>query len=197
MTVNNCLGVEVIDLKPVDRDAYILKLKVMTAFNKAFDTAFNVAQADDISFQDILMAPKNAYRKDVYPVLKAAVKHGISPKLKEMLYQYRGMMFEDCAGKDFDDYLDEVGEQMQGMGDNVVVVDFLSVNDISAARCYYCFPFRFMEYCVEVPDGSLPETETILVQNGYAMIVRLVHSLDDIDFVYQAKQGLLRESNGK
>ena len=72
----------------IDREAYILKNKIMQAFDRTFGTKLSEKDADDLSFVDILMAVSDKSAEEVYTLLKRIAGHGVSFKQKDFLYEY-------------------------------------------------------------------------------------------------------------
>ncbi len=168
-------------LKQIDHDSYVLKNKLMVAFDQNFGTELREKDADDLHFCDIMVA---IYEKRpgvddtmVYPVLKRTVGHGVTDAQKNFLYKYTRIALKNEPGEDLEDYI-------MSLRDNFV--------DSPESRCLACmkigvhddagmytlsifqYPMLFVEFSRMVPKTDAP-TEAILVQNGGVMIIRTVH----------------------
>ena len=55
-----------INMHQIDSDAYVLKNKLMARFDKVYGTNLTSSDADDLSFFDIVMAPKTTDSLGLY-----------------------------------------------------------------------------------------------------------------------------------
>ena len=94
------------------------------------------------------------------------------------MYQYAGMKLEDKPGKDFDANLREIYEELASIDEFAVIkAAYMDDPDTSLSVFWYLWPFA--EFLRIVPENDML-IEAILVKNGYVMIVRTVHSKDEI-----------------
>lgn len=168
-------------LKAIDRNSYIQKNKLMRHFDAKFHTSLSQKDADDLSFVDILKAPCDADKDMVYSELKKIVNHGLSFENKQFLYQVTGTILRDTALADFDALIEDIYIPLVGS-------DFWQkawgipalFEDVHKTRAFYFYkePFWMAEYFVALTYA--PVCEAILVQNGYVLSVKIVHSLQDV-----------------
>ncbi len=168
-------------LRAIDRNSYIQKNKLMRRFDEKFHTSLSQKDADDLSFVDILKAPCDADKDMVYSELKKVVNHGLSAEDKEFLYQITETCLDDTATGDFDALIEDVflplADSIHWQRALVIPARFEDERE-TGAFYFYKEPFWMAEYFVALPDAS--ECEAILVQNGYVLSVKVVHSLRDV-----------------
>ena len=168
-------------LKALDRNSYIQKNLLMCRFDKVFETKLTQFDADNLTFLDILQAPKYADADMVYSELKKIVKHGLSAQDKELLYNVTNTCLQDTADHDFDTVIEEVFLQLMNVEHWQRVMGLPCRFEDQREESVFYFhkePFWMAEYFVELPWGI--ETEAILVQNGHALCVRIVKRLADV-----------------
>lgn len=185
-------------LRSVNRDAYILKLKIASLLNGCFGTSINMEKVEDMHFVDILASVSEQCDPDsLYAALKRVAKHGVSEKQKTFLYDHALIPFTPYEW-DFDDYLEKMRPSLEGneafKGTRVVVVPQYAQDEIGPDLvCFHTRPLVMMEAFTLIPE-EYPPTESILLQNGYVMIIHALHSLDDTDAVRALKHSVARES---
>ncbi len=81
-------------LKTIDRDAYILKNKIMVQFDKHFATELTRYDADDLHFMDILNAVRDENGDQVYSLLQKVANHGVTSEQKTFLYEICSGLFQ-------------------------------------------------------------------------------------------------------
>lgn len=176
------ITMETVDkLKALDRNSYIQKNLLMCRFDKVFETKLTQFDADNLTFLDILQAPKYADADMVYSELKKIVKHGLSAQDKELLYNVTNTCLQDTVDHDFDTVIEEVFLQLMNVEHWQRVMGLPCRFEDQREESVFYFhkePFWMAEYFVELPWGI--ETEAILVQNGYALCVRIVKRLADV-----------------
>lgn len=184
-------------LRSVDRDAYILKLKIASLLNGRFGTNIDMGKVEDMHFVDILASVSERHDSDsLYAALKRVAKHGVSEKQKTFLYDHALIPFTPYEW-DFDDYLEQMRPSLEGnevfKGTRVVVVPQYAQDEIGPdLMCFHTRPLVMMETFTLIP-AEYPPTENILLQNGYVMVIHTLHSLDDTDAVRALKQIAARE----
>ena len=166
----------------IDREAYILKNKIMQAFDRTFGTNLSAKDADDLSFVDILMAVNNQSAEAVYALLKRIAGHGVSFKQKDFLYEHTNMLFLNECGYDFEDLMEKLAPELDKV-EGLVRVDGIPV-DIKGNQGPFqiiCHkgPFWILEYVGIVPK-DVPVVEALLVQNGQVMVLRTEHQKKEI-----------------
>lgn len=179
-------------LRSIDRDAYILKLKIASVLNKRFGADINLGNVENMHFVDILNSVSGDYDADeLYRALKKAAGHGLTQKQKEFLYDHSFCIFTPYEW-DFDDYLEHMRSSLSDEdvfnGTSVVVVPEYRADEIGPdLLCYHCRPLWLLEAFTLVPE-EYPPSEAILLQNGYLMVIHTLHSLDDIEVVRTLKR---------
>ena len=169
-------------LKTIDRDAYILKNKIMVQFDKHFATELTRYDADDLHFMDILNAVRDENGDQVYSLLQKVANHGVTSEQKTFLYEYAQVFFSDNAGNDFEDYIEEMKNQLYSLPNMNKDASFalkFTHGKYGGALHYHQKPFWILEFFKEVDVESKP-IEALLVQNGSALIIRTVHSLSEV-----------------
>ena len=166
----------------IDREAYILKNKIMQAFDRTFGTNLTEKDADNLSFVDILMAVANQPSEDVYTLLKRIAGHGVSFKQKDFLYEHTNMLFLNDCGYDFEDLMEKLAPELDKV-EGLVKMEGIPV-DIEGNQGPFqivCHkgPFWILEYVGIVPK-DVPIVEVLLVQNGQVMVLRTEHQKKEI-----------------
>lgn len=185
-------------LRSIDRDAYILKLKIASVLNGKFGADIDMGTVENMHFTDMLNAVSGKYDADeLYQALKKTAGHGLTEKQKEFLYDHALCPFTSFEW-DFDDYLEQMRSSllnnMAVNGSRIVVVPQYDQNTVGPdLLCFYGRPLVTMEMFTLIPE-EYPPSEAILLQNGYVLIVRTLYSLDEIDFVRALTQRLEQES---
>lgn len=186
-------------LKQLDRDAYILKNKIMAAFDREFATNLTAKDADDLHFIDILTAPKRQETEKVYALLKKVANHGVTLEQKHFLYDYAHVFFANESGSDFDDHFELMKETPQlapliAKGHNCAAL--FKHGAFRGACLYHWQPIGIIEFIREVPD-DVDLAEALLVQNGCAMIVRTVYALENVSDVRQILEHMAAHFEGQ
>lgn len=174
-------------LRSVDRDAYILKLKIANVLNEKFGTNIDLTTVEDMHFVDILSSVSGECDADaLYAALKKVAKHGVTEKQKEFLYDHSLCFFTPYEW-DFDDYLAQ-------MRSSVPENDILNCAVMLVAPeydkdetgpdflCVHRRPLWVLEAFTLIPE-EYPLTEAILLQNGYIMVIRTLHSPEDAEII--------------
>lgn len=185
-------------LRSVDRDAYILKLKIASVLNNKFGTDIDMATVENMHFADMLNAVSGEYdADDLYRALKKTAGHGLTEKQKEFLYDHALCPFT-LYEWDFDDYLEQMRpslvDNVAVNGARIVVVPQYEQDTVGPdLLCFYGRPLVMMEMFTLIPE-EYPPSEAILLQNGYILIIRTLYSLDEVDVVRALTQQLERGS---
>lgn len=178
-------------LRSVDRDAYVLKLKIASLLNGCFGTNIDMGRVEYMHFVDILASvSERCDPESLYAALKKVAKHGVAEEQKTFLYDHALIPFTPYEW-DFDDYLEQMRSSLEGevfKGTRVVVVPQYAQDEIGPdLMCFHSRPLVMMETFTLIPE-EYPPTESILLQNGYVIVIHTLHSLDDTDAVRALKQ---------
>ena len=107
---------ERIDLHQIDSDAYILKNKLMVRFDKVYGTKLTSNDADNLSFMDIIMAPKTTDSLDLYAEIQTIAGHGVSDEQKNFLYRVFPFFSNEPDGEDFDCMIGHMEKMIEQTG---------------------------------------------------------------------------------
>ena len=168
-------------LKQIDRDSYILKNKLMAAFDKNFGTELQKEDADNLHFCDIMYAVydrrPNVDATMLYPLLKRTAGHGVSNEQKNFLYKYVSFFAKNEAGADFEEFCHTVQEGFDAVSNSGILAGMkMGLYDEAGPFIIsiYQYPMVFIEFFRLVPETD-NKIEAMLVQNGAVLIIRTVH----------------------
>ena len=168
-----------INMHQIDSDAYVLKNKLMSRFDKVYGTNLTSADADDLSFFDIIMAPKTTDSLDLYAEIQTIAHHGVTDEQKNFLYVLFPFFSNKPDDEDFDAVIGHMEKMIEqtGQGRCVEGAFMVAATDNDAALAsYYRQPLSILRM-QRLGDEPM---QAMLVQNGAILILEVVTSEGDL-----------------
>lgn len=166
-----------VTLNQIDRDAYVLKNKLMRRFDEHYGTHLTKKDADDLSFLDIIMAPEEEDMLSLYAEIKTIAGHGLTDAQKNFLYRIYPYFSNSDPERDFDIEIGRLEKFIISTleDDNEKVAGFsrrLQDKYGDGVLSYYRFPFSILR----IQKIGKEKMECMLVQNQCILIFEIVTS---------------------
>jgi hypothetical protein len=130
------------------------------------------SDADDLSFFDIIMAPKTTGSLDLYAEIQTIANHGVTDEQKNFLYVLFPFFSNKPDEPDFDDMIGHMEKMIEGEG-----AFMLAVADKDAALASY---FRHPLSILRMQRLGDEPMQAMIVQNGAILILEVVTNEEDL-----------------